>query len=117
MEVSGHCHNMAILPLGKESSVTIVYVVEWAIGPVWMLQRGKVSLALARNLAMIVGCPTCSFVTIPIISPCPAGWCYLLFLIITEKFFWHVHTILKNNCLLHHVCLHRTTWLLLDGFS
>jgi len=24
MEVSGHCHNMAILPLGKESSVTIV---------------------------------------------------------------------------------------------
>jgi len=87
MEVSGHCHNMAILPLGKESSVTIVYVVEWAIGPDWMLQRGNVSLAVARNLAMIVGYPTYSFVTIPIINPCHAGRCYFLFVIITETFF------------------------------
>jgi hypothetical protein len=38
--------------------VTIVYVVEWAVGPVWMLQRGKVSLALAKNLTMIVDYPS-----------------------------------------------------------
>jgi len=59
-------------------------MVEWAIGPVWMLQRGKVSLALARNLATIVGYPTCSFVTLPIISPCHAGRYYLSLL---EKIF------------------------------
>jgi len=64
-----------------------LYVFKWAIGSVWMLQRGKVSLAVARNLAMIVGYPTCSFVTILIISPCLVGKCYLLFVIITENFF------------------------------
>jgi hypothetical protein len=98
-------------PPPQESRVTTVNVFEWAIEPFCILQRGKFSVAVARNLTMTDGYPACSLVTVPVVSPCHVGRCYLLFVIIMEKVFWHV---LKSNCFLHHVCLHRTGSLWMD---
>jgi hypothetical protein len=73
-------------PPPQESRVTIVNVVEWAIEPVWILQRGKVSVAVARNLTMTDGYPACSLVTIPVVSPCHVKG-VIYYVIIMEKVF------------------------------
>jgi DUF1365 family protein len=64
MKVSGHFYSMAVLLPGKELSITIECVGEWAVELVWTLERGEVSLALARNLTMIISHPACSLVTV-----------------------------------------------------
>jgi hypothetical protein len=54
MEMGGQFHGPAILPPGKKPSLTIAQEVGWASNLVWTFRKREKSVALARNLILVL---------------------------------------------------------------